>query len=112
MRLTDRIELFEQGEPGWDENNEPIPGQLVSLGMKRANVSYQVVERTSNAGHANGVVLIEEIRAIIEPMVFDPAKHQVKWNGVMYTNDGPPMARRRNGRTHHLTLALKIAANV
>ena len=112
MRLTDRIELFEQGEPGRDENNEPIPGQLVSLGMKRANVSYQVVERTTNSGQTNSVVLIEEIRAIVEPMDFDPAKHHVKWNGVMYRNDGPPMARRRNGRTHHLTLALKLAANI
>lgn len=105
MRLTDKIELFEQGEDGYDGHGNPEPGVLVSLGMISANVSYQSVA-IDNSGDFN-LRTIEQLRVMLPPMDFDPDKHRVKWEGIMYQNDGPPMLRRRKGRTHHVTVALK-----
>ncbi len=108
MRLTDSVEVFVQGVGGWDAHGNDIPGELVSQGIFPANVSFQMVERSYDGGAT--ARMIEQLRAILPPMEYDPATMQIKWDGNLYTNDGPPMQRRRNGRTHHLTIPLKLVS--
>lgn len=106
MRLTDRVEILEQGPPIRDSHGNAVPGPLVSLGKFRANVSYQTVSAPMNG---LSPTMVEQLRAVIAPRDFDTTKHRIRWNGKLYMNDGPPMVRRRNGKTHHLTIPLKIA---
>lgn len=104
MRLTDRVEIITQTPATWKDGYQ-VPGQTVSLGMFPANLNYAVVQ-TSTEPNRNA--LIEELRAIIAPMDFDAAVMKIVWLGKTYTPDGPPMVRRRNGATHHLTIPLRL----
>ncbi|MBG6224723.1 hypothetical protein IWX63_001285 [Arthrobacter sp. CAN_A2] len=105
MRLTDKVEIWEPGPPTVDRYGNQVPGQYEYVSTVPANVSYQRVERESEPGRVD---LIEELRAIIGPYDFDPTTTRLKWDGRMFYTDGPPMVRRRDGRTHHLTIPLRF----
>lgn len=106
MKLTDRVEILAQGPPIRDSHGNAVPGPLVSLGMFRANVSYQTVSATMTGLTPT---MVEQLRAVIAPRAFDTSKHRIRWSGKLYMNDGPVMERRRNGKAHHLTIPLKLA---
>ena len=66
---------------------------------------------TLRAGDMPGrQAMVEELRAVIPPIDFDPVLNRLRWRGTDYTNDGPPMVRRLNGRDHHLTIPIKAVA--
>lgn len=105
MKLTDTVEVWRKMNPGTiDGHGNPVSGEYGYVETVQANVSYLMTEREDEPGRT---VLIEEARAIIKPYDFDPSAMRLKWDGRMFYTDGPPMVRRRNGRTHHLTIPLR-----
>lgn len=57
--------------------------------------------------NGNDVFAVNELRAIVPAWDdLDIAAHRVRWRGVVYLIDGPPMVRRQHGRDHHMTLRL------
>lgn len=94
MKLTDKVEL-------WTLDSGTTDYSYVST--HRANVSYQLTERSPEPGR---VVLVEELRAIVQLPEWDSTTMRLKWNDRMFYSDGPALVRRKNGRTHHLTIPL------
>lgn len=108
MILTDHVELLTAGT-----EEDPYSGETtvswtvgVTSTLLPAHVSYASVSVT-NGGMPGRQAMVEELRAVIPPVDFDPIVNRLRWNGTDYTNDGPPMLRRINGRDHHLTVPLR-----
>lgn len=104
MKLTDKIELWTAEL--FEERGEIVVGPFEFNRTLRANVSYQTVNRSTTPGQD---LFVERMNCILEPMDYDPQTMRLKWQGTMYTNDGPPMVRMMRGKVHHLTIALKSA---
>ena len=106
MRLTDRIQVIEAtvttdryGNPVEDWTNPTVTAELP------AEVAYTTVALNTEGG--TRTQLVEQLRAITEPFDYTPGTQRIRWRGEDYTNDGPPMVRRRNGSDHHLTIPLQ-----
>lgn len=97
--ITARVVTDEYGDTTTDWGDPVVVTELP------AQVSYATVANVTTDGRN---ALIEELRAIVEPYPFDPLVHRLRWRGQMYTTDGPPMVRRRNGEDHHLTIPLRL----
>lgn len=79
---------------------------VTGRGTFPANVSYTTVGiATSTAGAKSEV---EEIRVMLDPLAYDAGTMRITWNGNTYKADGPALIRRRDGRTHHVTIPLKL----
>lgn len=104
MKLTDKIELWTAET--FEERGEIVVGPFEYRKMIRANVSYQSVNRSTIPGQD---LFVERMNCIIEPMDYDPETTRLKWQGTLYTNDGPPKIRMMRGKVHHLTIQLQAA---
>lgn len=104
MKLTDKIELWTAEE--FEERGEIVLGPFEFDKTIKANVSYQSVNRSTIPGQD---LFVERMNCIIEPMDFDPRTMRLKWQGTLYTNDGPPKIRMMRGKVHHLTIQLQAA---
>lgn len=109
MRLRDTVDVLRAGEtvdpynpsrvtPKWTSGVTTIPGVPAEVVFVTV-ASIQTATRNA---------LVEELRAVIPPMDFDPAWNRLRWRGKLYSTDAPPMIRRRNGADHHLTISLKL----
>lgn len=103
MRLTDEVEVWKAGVPALDRYGNTVPGDYGYVSTHRANVSYTLTEREAEPGRVD---LKEELRALVQLQEWDSSTMRLKWNGRMFYSDGPALVRRRNGRTHHLTIPL------
>ena len=104
MRLTDKIELWEAEII--IERGEEVLGPFEFKKVLRTNVSYQTVNRSTEAGQD---LFIEKMNCILEPMDFNPKTMRLMWRGKTYSNAGPPMLRMKKGKVHHLTVPLQEA---
>ncbi len=105
MRLRDQVEVVKAAEVDdglgnithdWDN---PVVVEVVP-----AYVGYVSVDSAEQAGHLR---MIEQLRVVAEPFAFDPVSQRIRWRGVLYTNDGPPMVRLKDGIEHHVTVVVK-----
>lgn len=96
MRLTDTVEV-------WTLDGAGATTYSYSS-THPANVSYQLTELQQEPGRTD---LLEELRAIVQLQEWDSTTMRIKWDGRMFYSDGPALIRRRNGRTHHLTIPLR-----
>lgn len=94
MILSDSVEIV---------TGDTVAGWTVAATLP-AHVGYRGGETLTSDGRQGYVYRLE---VIIPPFDFDPATHRIRWRNVVYQNDGPPMARRRYGRDHHLTIPAK-----
>lgn len=111
MILTDRVEFLTAGVEEDPYSGETVVSWEVGVTSRflPAHVSYATVAVVS--GDLPGrQAMVEELRAVIPPVDFDPFMNRLKWRGTTYTNNGPAMVRRLNGRDHHLTIPLKAVA--
>lgn len=103
IELRDSVDIiqagivYDHGAPVADWSNPTVAATLP------AYVGYTSVALTIEPGNYS---LGERLRAIIEPYDYDPATMRIRWHGLVYVNDGPPMLRLRNGKPHHMTINL------
>ena len=108
MRLRDEVDVLRAGEHEDDFGNGIMPDWYNGVTTVASAVPAEVVFTTVATYNDDGRnALIEELRAVVEPMDFDPVWNRLRWRGEVYMTDGPPMIRRRNGTDHHLTIPLK-----
>lgn len=105
MRLRDRVDILrakvtydQYGEKATDWKNPVVVATVPAV------VAYATVSRTISPG-VNAYV--EELRAVMPVSAFDASTDRLRWRGLVYTADGLPMVRRRNGVDHHQTVVLK-----
>lgn len=105
MRLRDSVEIWEQVPTGeLDSHRNPIIGPPTFVASVPAALSYTSAEADPYGGRTG---YLEQLRVILAPFDYDVFTMHIRWRSQKFTNDGPPMIRRRNGKDHHLTIPLK-----